>query len=314
MAQVYARELIGRTQSGSQDSSGSSYTRVFQVRTDCIEDISTVTGYVGVYYGTAHPEDGGAILTSHETKVADDSGLLYTVTLNYSPQKPDDQLEDSDEPGNIAGLSKESYWGASSSVSSGPCFLDSEGDIIKNSAGDALEGLSREFADYKLTLTQYYLDHADWASTARSYTNTCNNATWNDGLQHTWKCQGCSAKLQTENITDQFNVESTTKYWEVSWEFAYRKDKWKLRVWDIGFSQRVDANKTPSQSGDHRAVIKGKDGKAVKTPVALRNGMAKTSASADLGPGQPAWPAPDELEIQVYGETTFVTPFGELFT
>ena len=307
MALVFAREAIGRTQSGSHDSSGSSYTRVFQVRTDCVEDISTVTGYVGVYYGTAHPEDGGAILTSHETKVSDDSGLLYTVTLNYSPQKPDDQLEDSTEPGNIASLSKQSHWGASSSVSAGPCFEDESGDIITNTAGDPLEGLSREFADYKLTLTQYFLLHTDWAGTARGYTNTCNDAGWNGGAIRTWKCQGCSAKVQTENITDQFNVETTTKYWEVSWEFAYRKETWDLKVWDIGFSQRVDANKVPSQSGDHKALIKGKDGKTVKTPVALHNGMKKVA-------GDPGFPKPDELVFEIYGDTDFDSVFGQLFT
>ena len=307
MASVFVHELIGRTQSGSQDSAGSSYTRVFQVRTDCVEDISVVTSYVGVYYGTAHPEDGGAILTSHETKVSDDSGLLYTVTLNYSPQKPDDQLDDSDEPGNIPSLSKKSHWSASSSVSTGPCFEDEAGDIITNTAGDPLEGLSREFADYKLTLTQYYLLHTDWDGIAMSYTNTCNDAIWNGGQIRTWKCQGCSAKVLTENITNEFNAELTTSFWELTWEFAYRKATWDLKVWDIGFSERVDANKVPSQSGDYKALIKGKDGKTVKTPVALHNGMAKVAADA-------GFPAPDELTFQIYGDTTFVDVFGELFT
>ena len=311
MASVFVREVNKFSQSGSEADRASSYTRTFLVRTDCVENISTVTGYVGVYYGTAHPEDGESYLESFETSVADDSGLLYTVTLNYKPKKPEDQGKgdepDSTEPGNIAGLSKQSQWSASSSVSAGPCFEDEAGDIITNTAGDALEGLSREFADYKLTLTQYYLLHTDWDGIARSYTNTCNDAIWNGGQIRTWKCQGCSAKLMIENVKDEFDVETLTKFWELSWEFAYRKETWDLKVWDIGFSQRVDANKVPSQSGDHKAIIKGKDGKPVKTPVALHNGMAKVSTD-------PGWPKPDELSFQIYGDTTFVDVFGEIFT
>ena len=309
MGVVFVVEQNARTQAGAKSDTGSKYTRTFLVRTDAIESIATVTGYVGVYFGTAHPEDANATLDSFETSVADDSGLLYTVKLNYEPPKPDDQDEDSEEPGNVPGLSKQSYWGASSSVSSGPCFQDSAGDVIKNTAGDALEGLSREFADYKATLTQYYLSHDDWAGTARSYTNTCNNAEWNGGATHTWKCQGCSAKLSTENIDDVL-----TKYWELSWEFAYRKETWKLRVWDIGFSQLVTDEGTPSQTGSKRALIKGQDKKPVKQQVALRNGMAKTSATAADGAGRPAWPGPDELVVQVYGETDFNAAFGQFFT
>ena len=301
MAVVFTVEQNARTQSRAKGETGSKYSRTFLVRTDCVENILTVTSYVGVSLGAAHPEDANAKLESFETSAADDSGLLYTVKLNYEPPKPDED-EENEEPGNIGGLSKQSYWGASSSVSSGPCFLDSSGDIIANSAGDALEGLSREFADYKTTLTQYYLSHNDWAGTARSYTNTCNNAGWNGGAIHTWKCQGCSAKLSTENIDDVI-----TKYWEVSWEFAYRKETWKLSVWDIGFSQRVNDEGTPSSSGSKRALIKGQDKKPVKTPVALKNGMAKVST--DDG-----WPAPDELVFPVYGETNFGAAFGQFFT
>ena len=309
MGLVFAVEQNARTQSGAKGETGAKYSRTFLVRTDSIDPISEITGYVGVYLGALHPEDANASLESFETSTADDSGLLYTVKLNYEPPKPDDQGDDSEEPGNVAGLSKQSHWGASSSVSSGPCFEDSSGDIISNSAGDALEGLSREFADYKATLTQYYYSHNDWAGTARSYTNTCNNAAWNGGAIHTWKCQGCSAKLTTENIDDVL-----TKYWEVSWEFAYRKETWKLRVWDIGFSQLVTDEGTPSQSGTKRALIKGQDKKPVKNQVALRGGMAKVSTSADLGPGQPAWPFPDELVFPVYGETDFASVFGSFFT
>ena len=303
MGLVFAVEQNARTQSGAKGETGSKYSRTFLVRTDSIDPISTITGYVGVYLGALHPEDANASLESFETSAADDSGLLYTVKLNYEPPKPADQGdEDSEEPGNVAGLSKQSHWSASSSVSSGPCFEDNDGEIITNTAGDPLEGLSKELADFKLTLTQYYTSHTSWSSIGRSHTNKCNNAVWNGGQIRTWKCQGCSAKLTTENINDVL-----TKYWEVSWEFAYRADTWDLKVWDIGFAQRVNASKVPSQSGDHKALIKGKDGKPVKTPVALHNGMAKVAT--DLG-----FPKPDELSFQIYGSTNFAYNFGELYT
>lgn len=311
MASVFVREVNKFSQSGSASDRASSYTRTFLVRTDCVENISTVTGYVGVYYGTAHPEDSKSFLESFDTSVADDSGLLYTVTLNYKPAKPEDQGKgdepDSEEPGNIPGLSRQSIWGASSSVSTGPVFQDTDLAIISNTAGDPLEGLSKEFADFKLTLTQYYLTDAEWTGMAATYTNATNDAEWNGCAIDTWKCQGCSAKLQEEKIKDEFDVETVTKFWEISWEFAYRKETWALKVWDVGLSGKMNDSGDPDVNGTGKMNIKGQDGKSVKSPVALHLGIAKVSGDA-------GWPKPDELSFVIYDSQDFDAVFGMIHT
>lgn len=51
-----------------------------------------------------------------------------------------------------------------------------------------------------------------------------------------------------------------------------------------------------------RRTIKGQDGKPVRQPVALQNGVAKPPCSR-----------PDELSFEVYNEKDF-SVFGELFT
>lgn len=310
MASVFVREQNSATHSGSKTDTGPSFTRTFLVRTDCVENISTVSGYVGIVYGSAHPESADSFMTSFETSVADDSGLLYTVKLNYEPLKPDEQdpeEEPSEEPGNVPGLSRRSVWGASSSVSTGPVFQDLALDIISNTAGDPLEGLSREFADFKLTLTQYYLTDDEWTGLAATYTNTTNDAEWNGCPVDTWKCQGCSAKLSTESIKDEFDVETITKFWEVSWEFAYRKETWALKVWDVGLSEKMDDTGEPNVNGTGKMNIKGQDGKAVKSPVALHLGIAKLSGDA-------GWPKPDELSFVIYDSEDFGAVFGEIHT
>lgn len=310
MASVFVREQNSATHSGAKTETGPSFTRTFLVRTDCVENISTVSGYVGIVYGSAHPESVDSFMESFETSVADDSGLLYTVKLNYKPLKPDEQdpeEEPSEEPGNIPGLSRQSVWGASSSVSTGPVFQDLALDIISNTAGDPLEGLSREFADFKLTLTQYYLTDDEWTGLAATYTNTTNDAQWNGCAIDTWKCQGCSAKLSTESIKDEFDVETITKFWEVSWEFAYRKETWALKVWDVGLSEKMDDTGEPNVNGTGKMNIKGQDGKAVKSPVALHLGISKLSGDA-------GWPKPDELSFVIYDSEDFGAVFGEIHT
>ena len=309
MSLVFAVEQNARTQSGSKSDTGPKFTRTFLVRTDCVESISTVSGYVGIVYGSAHPENADSFLESFDTSVADDSGLLYTVKLNYEPRKPGEQdqeeEEPSEEPGNIPGLSRSAVWGASSSVSSGPAFHDLALDIICNTAGDPIEGLSRELADFKLTLTQYYLEHASWTGLAAGYTNTTNDAVWNGCAIDTWKCQGCSAKLSSETIKDENDVETVTKFWEVSWEFAYRAETWALKTWDVGLSGKMADTGLPDINGTGKMNIKGQDGKAVKSPVALHLGIAKVAA--DDG-----WPKPDQLSFVIYDSNDFGTVFGEI--
>jgi hypothetical protein len=300
MAIVWSDEILkDRTLSGKRKD-GNSYKRAFLVRTSSPTDsLLLIGGAPGIQYGDLHPDDTTASVQSYDVKPADDSGLLYVVSFDYEKFNPDEE-EEPEKPGSME--FKPPAWGGSSSVVTEPVYKDIFGDVMCNSAGDPLEGLQAERAEEKLTLTQYYASHSDWMQLARTYTNAVNDVAWNGGAEETWKCQGCSKKLNIENKDG-----ATLVYWEITWEFAYKADNWRLKPWDIGFAQKVDDNGNPSTSGTKRAQIKGQDGKGVRQPVALVGGVAKDA-------GEPPNIANDGIGFLVYEKRDFAPVFGELFT
>jgi hypothetical protein len=304
MAVVWHRELPReRSQSGKYGETYV-YKRAWLIRVDDpATSLPDITNAAGVEWLDAHPDDDTCKALEFDTKPNDASGLLYTYTVTY--QVPPVDSKDSggeDEPGSIEFLMKVPIWSAGSSVVSVPCWKDKDGDVITNSAGDPLEDLSKEEAELRLTLVQYYPSHTDWAGLARDYTNAVNSDTWNGGGARTWKCQGCSAKVGSENV-----ASATMVYWEVTWEFAYRADTWNLKPWDVGFHEKCDVNGTPSASGDKRKTIYTVDKKPVKQPVALQDGVA-------LPPGSPPVVINGGDGVKVYQEQAFSSVFGELYT
>jgi hypothetical protein len=232
------------------------------------------------------------------------------VTFEYQKQKPSDP-EDPEDPEQTDGPNfggRRPTWSANSSVTSGPVFKDNAGNIITNSAGDPLEGLEKEHAEFRLSKTEYWAGHATWRANATQFTNAVNDALWNGGDIGTWKCQGCSAKLNIENKDGVNDI-----YWELTWEFAYRSDGWALKVWDVGFHELneergVRSETDPPAGGGcpldaKRTAILGEDRKPVKHPVALSRGKAK-----------PACSEPDELVYEIYAKENFGDTFGELTT
>lgn len=330
MGIVYcALQPQSREASGTTDSGSASLT--YLVRTDDpSEPLINVYNAPGIGYGSTLAEDPTVKADGFSCKPIDDSGLLFAVTWEFNRPKNPEPPEGSgsgDEGGNPGDLPDENLaavWGANSSVVSGPVFKDVGGQIITNSAGDPLEDLQKEYAEHRLTLTQYYPNHTQtfvggqanalaWPAAAKHYTNRLNGEEWNNGARGTWKCQGCSAKLNQSNAGGW--------WWEVSWEFAYRAEGWQLKVWDVGFHELVDDYGTPversagggSGSGEEtlgacpedprRRVILGQDGKPVRHPVALSKGIAK-----------PPCEPPDSLTWDVYEYTDFMVQFGELNT
>jgi hypothetical protein len=298
MGIVFVREIPKERAASGKRKDGDEYSRGFWVRTDSTtESLVDISNAPGVAFNDPHPDNSTCVMDSYDIKPADDSGLLYVVTFKYKKFNPDEQENpDPDKPGSME--FKPPVWGGTSSVVVEPIYKDKNGDIMTNSAKDPLEDLQAERAEERLTLTQYYASHNGWMQLSRDYTNAINDAAWNGGAARTWKCQGCSKKLNIETKDG-----ATLVYWELTWEFAYKADEWTLKPWDIGFAQLVDDDGTPTGSGTQRAQIKGQDGKAVRQPVALNNGIAKAAGEA-----------PDALEFFVYEEKDFATPFGSLFT
>ena len=288
------------------------YEEFYLIRTDDpSEPMTGIRASPGIEYLDEHPDDASCKALEFDVRPEGDSGLLYKMRIRYYAPPPDAENENnSGEPGQIEGIMKYPIWGASSSVTSSPCFqhFPNNGDngtleTICNSAGDPLEGLEKEQAGARLTLTQYYLNHQEWRDLQTEYTNAVNENEWNGGGARTWKCQGCSARLQTENVAG-----STIVFWEVNWEFEYRADTWDCMPWDVGFAQLVDENGDPAPYGTQRAQIKGQDDKAVRQPVALQ---ADGTAAA---PGSPPSVIKGGAGVRVYRELAFGGVFGQLFT
>ena len=345
MGITWTREIPRERSLSGKLNDGEKYTRAFLVRTDSLtESLVNISNAPGISLGDTHPNNSSVQCETFDVKAADDSGLIYRVSFEYAKQKPEDDTPPPDPENPADGPNhggRLPTWSANSSVTSGPVFKDNANNIITNSAGDPLEGLEKEHAEFRLSKTEYWGTHATWRTRATQFTNTVNDALWNDGDPGTWKCQGCSAKLNIENKDGVNDI-----YWELTWEFAYRQDGWNLKLWDVGFHELVDESGQPVERGSapgagwinqmyipgggethvegvgpleyfdnpgggdagcpedaRRRAILGQDKKPVKHPVALSKGIAK-----------PPCKEPDELFYEVYDKNNFNDTFGELST
>lgn len=314
MAVEWCKEIPRERSASGTKESGNEYARAFLVRVDAFSTpINDIYGAPGLNYGDAHPDDITAELQSFDCKVADDTGLLYLVSVKYAKKKPDDPNSNNENGGGGQVNAHIPFWGASSAVTTRAVYQDRHGNVMCNSAGDPFDAQEADVAEAKLTYTEYWPSHTDWRVSQRTYANTVNDNNWNGGDIYTWKCQGCSAKLNIENENG-----ATTVYWELTWEFAYRADGWQLKPWDVGFAELVDEDGNPdptdtdydgssgdgpSGGGTRRAQIKGQDKKPVRQPVALSGGVAK-----------PAGQRPNAIWFEVYEKKDFLARFGELTT
>ena len=287
------RSLSGKVQETD------AYTRSFLVKAGSLSDsLIAISNAPGIALKDPHPENPAIVAMEYDVKCVDDSGLLFQVDFKYYAKPPDLQEDDGGlpPPGPIEGFGKKPTWSAGSSVSAQPINRDRDGKKIVNSAGDWLEDVQADQAEFRLGVTLYAFNAADWAGTARSHTNAINSDAWNGGAIGTWKCQGCSAQLVTESL----NGTSFT-LWEINWEFAYRATGWKLKLLDVGMNEKCDSEGVPSQSGDKKKAIRGPDGKPISAPVALSGGVANPGAEE-----------PPDVEYDVYPEQAFGPVFGDI--
>jgi hypothetical protein len=300
MAVVSVTELLRGTGCSGKYGETYHFTRKFKVRCDTLTTPKPdIVGAVGVGYGDGHPDFASCVAMEFDCADGDESGLWWDVTWKYYVPPTEN------EPDSETDIPKDS-WAATGGTTTSPCWKDKDGVVITNSAGDPLEDLEKEQAEFGWTLTKNYLT-TFWQTTAMTYSNAVNSGDWvAAGDTRCWKCAFKNASYKSLTLPDGTKIP----YWETQWEFFYRAytvnedfttvPGWDLTPWDIGFAQKVDASGTPTASGDKRAAITGQDKKPVKAPVALDgNGMAK-----------PAGEKPDALQFRVYSEQNFTTAFG----
>ena len=300
MAVVSVTELLRGTGCSGKYGETYHFTRKFKVRCDTLTTPKTaVVDEVGIGYGSPHPDFPVCLAMEFDCADGDESGLWWDVTWKYYVPTADNEPDpENDFP--------KDCWSATGGTTTSPCWKDKDGVVITNSAGDPLEDLEQEQAEFGWSLTKNYLTTA-WQTTAMLYSNAVNSVAWvAGGDDRCWKCAFKNASKKSLTLPDGTKVE----YWETQWEFFYRAPTvkpdfttipgWDLAPWDIGFAQKVDSGGSPSSSGTKRAAIVGQDKKPVKNPVALDgNGMAK-----------PAGEKPDALQFRVYRELNFNDAFG----
>lgn len=299
MAVVWCRELPRqRSQSGKYQETYV-YSRSYLVRVDDpATPLPDITNAAGFAWRDPHPDDPSCRAMEFETSCEDDSALVYRIDIKFYVPPVDGG--DPDDPQG-SGFMRAMIWTGSSSAKTVPA-VEKNGDIIVNSAGDAIEGLEMETIEPRLSLKMYYPNHTALMAAYHAYSNKVNDAAWNGGAAETWRCLGCSFQPVSENVA---GVSYT--FWEVNWEFAYDSTTWRLKPWDVGFAERCDSSGVASGSGSGRKLIVGQDKKPVRQPVALAGGVA-------LGPGSPPLVINGGAGVEVYEQADFNTEFGQIFT
>lgn len=303
MAIQSASENYGKRTCSGKNGDLTTYGRSFLVRSDDPEEsLEAIRAATGIAWYDSHPDDTNVEANAFSIEPADESGLLWTVSVTYETPEPEEP-EDPDNEQTGDPWVKLPIWSAGSSVVAVPIFEHYVGNsnvqkaVITNSAGDPLENLEAEAAEFRLSLTQYFFSHTSWLSAAVSYTNAVNSDVWHGKPPGSWKCQGVGA--QVSNTAGQV-------YWELTWEFAYR-ETWRCMPWDLGFHERVGEDGQPSYTGTKRRAIVGQDKKPVKQPVALNNGVA-------MGPGSAPMVINNGQGVRVYRELPFTPAFGQIYT
>jgi len=282
-----------RTASGAVGESNK-FLEVYDVRTDSLtQSLVSIVTAPGIGYGSAHPDMADHKAMEWDLSAADDSGLWWTVSIRYAVPPPGKTIDA------VSGL-PDPAWSALGSTHSVPVYKDKDGAVIKNSAGDPLEGLEAEGQEFGWSLVKCYSLAASpsWDVVVRSVANKVNSDTWSGETARKWKCSFKGAQKKTI-VTQTGSTQSAVQYWEVAFDFRFNDDTWDLAPWDIGFNQRADSAGVASPSGTNRVTILGKDSRPVKQPVALSSGVA-------TAPGT----APTALNFKVYKETAFTSVFG----
>ena len=293
MAVVWSEETARGT--GATGSFGESVRvqRRWMVRVDNpLTSRIAIASAPGVTYGAAHPDAAVLKMMELDAAIADEVGMMWTVTATYYVPPRDRNPANNGIPTD--------YWDGSGSTRTVPLFKDVSGNVITNSAGDPLEGLEKERNDFAYTLHKFYTTNT-WATHAGTYSGSVNSSAWAGGAPKTWKAEFRSATMKT--VYSVGNNPGATNYVEAVWEFRYEPDTWKAKPWDIGFAERCGTDGVASANGTKRKAILGQDNKPVKQPVGLSNGVA-------LAPGSPLEVINGGAGVDIYPYYDFSAVFG----
>lgn len=280
------------------------YERSFVVEVDSLTTpLLEIAKAPGVRLGHFHPECNYCICQSYSVSHRGGAALMYNVKFSYDifkddPTEPDDDPKYEQIPAPV--------WSGGSSVTTVPTFVDRAGKRITNSAGTVIPDLERDQAETTLSLVRCYpgTAMATVLQALANLTNTINNAAWSGGAAKTWKCQGGRWQRKIEGDDEGARLV----YFEVTWDFLYRGETWTIKPLDVGFEQKVyfsgpTGEWLPSKTGTKRMAINGEDGKPVREPAPLDDGIQYTGVIDGV-----TWPK--VLSFDAYVERDFAASFG----
>lgn len=274
------------------------YERSFVVQVDSLTTpLLEIALAPGVKLGDFHPESSFCICQSYNVTHRGGAAMLYNVRFTYDIFKDDEGVSDAPTFSQLPAPK----WSGGSSLTQQGVFLDRTDKKIVNSAGAVLDDVEMDVAEATLTLVRCYPSNgfATMQQAIANLTNTVNKDPWASGAAKTWKCQGAKWQKQVEGDQDGKHFV----YYETTWDFAYRSITWELRPLDVGLSQKVDINGVPSKTGTGRAAILGEDGKPIKEPAPLDQGVEYTGVVDGV-----TWPK--VLTYDLYVEKDFTASFG----
>jgi hypothetical protein len=281
---LFCREVIDGRGASQNFAENVKTKRTFIVTVDDpTTPLITIANTPGIRWLDKHPEFPTYCLGIDPEN--DGDPLHYKITFRYDLLRPEERHK--------LPWERADKFRYSGSLTSGP-FVEHFNDgndapkPVINSAGDPIEGLEKEEADWIVSITgnRQEFDKAK----ARQYFNAVNSDTYSGCPAGTVKCQVMEASQEIEQVDGD-----EVTYWAITTSLAYRETGWDTKVWNVGFNEIV---------GGQRKAILDAAGNPVSTPVAL---AADGSRKAGTPPV-----TPDMLTFKKHKRRTFTGTFPAL--
>lgn len=281
MAIVSFVERLGYDHDWSTNQTGPvrEYTRYFWVYSDTRnENPVAVRLAPGIVAGDAHPTDTGSVAQRFRCRKDEERPDRWEVEITYSSNLPRTRDEEEDV---------EDYEKVTVSTRQGELLLerDRSGNLVKNTAGDPIEGLQVPWNALTIQIENFTISDPDYYVVSK-WINAINSATWRGVPPY-------FARLASLNYTEAtYNGVDCWKRVAVV-ELAHVDSQpwgWRVRVLNAGLRQKV--------SGQLQHIRDDKTQALISRPVPLKSDGTKANIAGGVD-------SPHYLDIEVYSEMDF---------
>jgi len=298
MAVTGSREIIPRTLSHRFGEKPTA-VRNWSVTTDGATSHADVVAATGEVMLAGHPEYGFLKLTEFAINEVDVFHVEVQLTYTVPPEAEKNPLARADiwhfSTGGTSVVGKR-YYPDAGNVSKSP---------IKNTAGDAYEGLMVPEGETRATITgnRQLFPLGD----ARAVTNSVNDRSWAGCAIHTWFCSGISGEYTSEMV-DAVEVE----YWKITVELIFRSSNHNLFLPNVGFHYIKPGTPPQRMRAYVRSLSDPLDtgSEVITVPSTMPVPLKENGDIDDVIDQSPEARGPLIKEFRVYREFDFSTVFG----